>query len=245
MFEQVFVNPEGRTVRPSAVLASFMGQMTVVALSVLIPLAYTEVLPRTGWLESVVTLGLPDLSPKPVGKEVPRPKDFVPLESRGKQLVEPTTIPAGLAMIVDPPGLQEYVAAVSTGLPDNAALTQNVPAFSLPAPPPEVPAAPPVVHALPIRVKVGGVVRAPVPISRPNPVYPPVAVQTRVSGVVRLEAVIGTDGRVRNLRLMQGHPLLVAAAMAAVKEWRYTPTLLNGEPVELVMFVDVNFEFGR
>jgi protein TonB len=245
MFEQVFVNPTGRTVRPSAVLASFTGQMAVVALSILIPLAYTDVLPRTDWLESVITMQAPDLSPPPIEPLVQRPKNFVPPQLVGNRLVEPTAFPARPVTIVDPPGVLESLAAVRAGLPDNVLLTQAIPAFGLPAPPPEAPVAPPVVHAPPLRVRVGGVVSAPVPISRPSPVYPPIAVQTRVSGVVNLEAVIGTDGRVRALRLIKGHPLLVAAAMAAVKEWRYTPTLLNGDPIELVMYVDVNFEFGR
>jgi protein TonB len=222
-----------------------MGQLAVVALSVLIPLVFTEVLPRTDWLENVITMQPPNLSPPPVEQPVPRPRDFVPLQVVANQLIAPTAIPARPVTIVDPPGLLAFAAAVSAGLPDNGLLTQSMPAVTLPAPRLEAPVAPPVVHAPPMRVKVGGVVSAPVPMSRPNPVYPPLAVQTHVSGVVNLEAVIGTDGRVRNLRLIQGHPLLVGAAMAAVKEWRYTPTLLNGEPVELVMYVDVTFGLGR
>lgn len=93
----------------------------------------------------------------------------------------------------------------------------------------------------PPRVRVGGLVRPPAPVYEPKPPYPSLARQARVEGVVRLEAVIGTDGSVKNLRLVQGHPLLAAAAIAAVREWRYTPLLLNGEPAEVIMQIDVNF----
>jgi protein TonB len=72
-------------------------------------------------------------------------------------------------------------------------------------------------------------------------VYPPLARQARISGVVRFNAVIGTDGKVQNLTLVQGHPLLVPAAQEAVKGYVYQPTLLNGQPVEVVTQIDVNF----
>jgi len=80
--------------------------MALVALSVLIPLAYTEVLPRTGWLESVITLGPPDPSPTPVAQPVPRPEKFVPLQVVANQLIAPTGIPSRTATIVDRPGFR-------------------------------------------------------------------------------------------------------------------------------------------
>jgi protein TonB len=63
----------------------------------------------------------------------------------------------------------------------------------------------------------------------------------RIQGTVRLEAIIGTDGTIQQLKVLSGHPLLVKAAVEAVSRWRYQPTLLNGEPVEVVTDVDVNF----
>ena len=78
-------------------------------------------------------------------------------------------------------------------------------------------------------------------ISRVDPLYPPLALQARIQGVVRFDIVIGKDGRVSNVQLVRGHPLLVAAARDAVHQWVYKPTLLNGEPVEVVTSVDVNF----
>ena len=63
----------------------------------------------------------------------------------------------------------------------------------------------------------------------------------RIQGAVRLEALICTDGTIRSLRVLAGHPLLVKAAIDAVARWRYQPTLLNGDPVEVITEIDVNF----
>jgi protein TonB len=73
------------------------------------------------------------------------------------------------------------------------------------------------------------------------PVYPPLARNARISGVVQLLGSTGTDGRVPQLRVMKGHPLLVPAALDAVRQWIYYPTLLNGDPVEVVAPIDVHF----
>ena len=78
-------------------------------------------------------------------------------------------------------------------------------------------------------------------ITKVEPVYPPLARQARVQGTVRFTAIIGKDGRVQNLQLVSGPPLLVVAAQEAVKQWVYKPTLFNGEAVEVVTRVDVNF----
>jgi len=82
-------------------------------------------------------------------------------------------------------------------------------------------------------------------IRRVVPQYPPLAKQARVQGTVRFTAIIGKDGTIQNLQLISGHPLLVAAAEEAVKQWQYKPTLLNGEPVEVVTQIDVNFTLSQ
>jgi periplasmic protein TonB len=74
-----------------------------------------------------------------------------------------------------------------------------------------------------------------------NPVYPPIAQSARVQGVVIVEAIIGPDGRVTEAKVLRSIPLLDAAALDAVKQWVYTPTLLNGVPVPVIMTVTVNF----
>jgi protein TonB len=81
-------------------------------------------------------------------------------------------------------------------------------------------------------------------IFHPTPEYPPVAKMARIQGTVRLKAVIGTDGRVENLKVISGHPLLLQAAVDAVSRWRYQPTLLNGEPVEVLTEIDVIFQLA-
>ena len=75
--------------------------------------------------------------------------------------------------------------------------------------------------------------------------YPPLAKQARIQGTVRFNAVIGKDGTIQNLTLVSGHPLLVPSATEAVSQWVYQPTLLNGEPVEVVTQIDVNFTLSQ
>ena len=77
------------------------------------------------------------------------------------------------------------------------------------------------------------------------PEYPALAKTARVSGVVRLVGVIAKDGTIRNLQLMSGHPLLTRAALEAVRQWIYAPTLLNGEPVEVITTIDVSFTLSQ
>jgi TonB family protein len=107
------------------------------------------------------------------------------------------------------------------------------PLVSAPQPPP--PPASAASDSLPRRVRVGGNVAARTLISKVDSVYPPLAVQARIQGTVHFTVIIGRDGRVLNLQLIGGHPLLVAAAQDAVNQWPYEPTVLNGTPVEVVM----------
>ena len=104
------------------------------------------------------------------------------------------------------------------------------------APPPPPPPPPP-----PAPVRVGGAIRQPTQLKKVNPVYPPIAQSARVQGVVIIEAIIGPDGRVTEAKVLRSIPLLDAAALDAVKQWVYTPTLLNGVPVPVIMTVTVNF----
>ena len=101
-----------------------------------------------------------------------------------------------------------------------------------PPPPPPPPAKP---------VRVGGNVKPPQKLTHVNPVYPPIAQSARVSGVVIIEAVIGPDGNVQSAKILRSIPLLDDAAMTAVRQWVFTPTLLNGFPVAVIMTVTVNF----
>jgi protein TonB len=105
-----------------------------------------------------------------------------------------------------------------------------------------VAAPPPAPPAPPDRVRVGGEIRPPSKVLDVAPVYPAIAQAARVEGVVIIEATIDTGGRVTDTRVLRGEPLLDAAAVSAVRQWRYTPTLLNGVAVSVVMTVTVRFE---
>jgi TonB family protein len=91
------------------------------------------------------------------------------------------------------------------------------------------------------RITIGGNVQQAKLVAQPRPVYPPLAKQARISGVVHLQAIIGKEGNVINLAVISGHPLLIPSALEAVQQWVYQTTLLNGEPVEVITQIDVNY----
>ncbi|MBV8728525.1 MAG: energy transducer TonB, partial [Acidobacteriia bacterium] len=95
------------------------------------------------------------------------------------------------------------------------------------------------------RIRVGGNLQSTKVIVQPRPVYPPLAKQAHIEGQVKLLAEIGADGTVQNLTVISGHPLLVPAAVEAVKQWVYQTTLLNGQPVGVETEIDVNFTLAQ
>jgi protein TonB len=94
-------------------------------------------------------------------------------------------------------------------------------------------------------IRVGGDAQANKIVSKPVPVYPPLAKEARIQGTVRLTVHIGADGTVKDIQLISGHPLMVQAAIDAVKQWVYQPTLLNGNPVDVLTEVDINFTLSQ
>ncbi len=112
-------------------------------------------------------------------------------------------------------------------------------------PPPSPPAVreAPKPTAIP-RITLGGIVQAAKLVRQPQPVYPPLARQARISGTVTFSAIIGVDGSIQNLTLVSGHHLLVPAAREAIMQWRYAPTMLNGVPVEVVTQIVFNFNLN-
>jgi protein TonB len=93
--------------------------------------------------------------------------------------------------------------------------------------------------------RIGGNVMAANLIRKVEPVYPPLAKSARVQGTVEFTAVISKDGNIENLQLVRGHPLLVNAAKEAVLQWKYKPTLLNGQPVQVITDIIVNFTLSQ
>jgi TonB family protein len=116
----------------------------------------------------------------------------------------------------------------------------GIPASVATAPPPPPPPPPPPGWAAGA-IRVGGQMPPPNKVKNVAPVYPPIAESSRVQGVVILEAIIGADGKVQDTRVLRSIPLLDQAALDAVKQWEFTPTLLNGAPVPIVMTVTVQF----
>jgi protein TonB len=94
-------------------------------------------------------------------------------------------------------------------------------------------------------VRIGGQIAQPKLIRQVKPVYPDLAVQSRVSALVILEAEVDTRGQVKSVKVLRGHPLFDEAAIDAVKQWRYQPLLLNGEPTGFILTVTVNFNLQQ
>jgi protein TonB len=105
-----------------------------------------------------------------------------------------------------------------------------------PPPPPKKPSGP---------VQIGGRVAEANLIRRVQPVYPPLAKSARVQGTVEFTAIISKEGNIEDLKLVRGHPLLVNAAREAVLQWKYKPTELNGQPVEVITDIIVNFTLSQ
>jgi len=245
MFEQTFVEGTVKTKTPFTVMGSFIFQCLLVGIAILIPLVYTDTLP-TAQLTSFLVAPPPPPPPPPPPEAAPVVKVVrtIPRQFDAGRLMAPKSIPKNIAMITEdelpPPTAAGGVVGGVVGGFSGGVIGGIIGSVSLaPPPPPEVKAAPK--SLVPQRIPVGGNVQQAKLINQPKPQYPPLARQARIQGTVRFTAIIGIDGKIQNLTLVTGHPLLVPAAQQAVKQWVYQPTLLNGEPVEVVTQIDVNF----
>jgi protein TonB len=222
-------------------------QMGLVAALSVIPLLNTDLLPRTTLQMMLVAPAPPPPAPPPApaAERIPQTHPVARRQFDGLRLSEPARIPEKIAMLASdelPP-----VAGSGAGVPGG--IEGGVPGGILSMPPRllEVPpvlltTAKPVEPVAPIpRITVGGRVQDALIIHKVIPVYPPLARQARLSGTVRFTAIIARDGTIQNLTLVSGHPLFVAAATEAVRQWRYRPTLLNGDPVEVIAPIEVIF----
>jgi protein TonB len=148
-------------------------------------------------------------------------------------LIPPETLPPeAVVEAVDPAGVDG--GALVTGI----ALGEVASNSDLVAPPP----APPRPKE---PVRVGGWIKAPTKLVSVDPIYPPLAIAARKEGLVILEALISEEGIVREVRVLRREPLFEQAAIAAVQQWRFSPTLLNGEPVPVVMTVTIRFSLTK
>jgi protein TonB len=177
------------------------------------------------------------VAPPPAPAVPPPPPPRVHVEPVVNASAAPTEAPDGVKPEIDLPipvdlGDPPPVGVIG-GIGSGAGLViRDEP----PPPPPPAPAGP---------LRVGGVVKPPTRIVYVPPTYPPIALASRTEGYVILEATIGEDGTVRDLRVLRSSPLLDDAAREAVRQWRFTPTLLNGQPVSVLMTVTVTFNLNR
>jgi|HubBroStandDraft_4_1064222.scaffolds.fasta_scaffold25187_2 protein TonB len=236
VFEQSILI-DNRPNKSWTLLASLSAELVVLSLMIIIPLMYGDHLPGFQW--RLVTVGPPvrQIEPQPVQAHAAsgpaRPNVFhPPLISNPIPATALTPVASGPDSIDVPPGIQ-----VSTdGAAPGPALFERPINIKPPQPPkPETPIKP----SGPVHVS-GGVQMAKL-VKQVIPAYPPLARSARISGVVHLLGIIGKDGTIRNLQLIDGHPLLARAALDAVSRWIYKPTLLSGEPVEVICPIDVTF----
>ncbi len=253
MFEQSLLDQAqmGRTKKPVTVFFSFLLQCTLIGVMILIPLIYTEALPKQQLLTFLIAPPPPPPPPPPPAATAPVVVQKIIREFEDGRLIAPKNIPKKVAMIEEselpPPSASGGVlGGVPGGVPGGTpgGVIGGIISSTPVAPPPPPPPPEKKVEA-PKRIRVGGQVQQARLISQPKPTYPPLAKQARIQGVVRLEAVISKTGTIEELRVVTGHPLLVQAALEAVKQWRYQPTFLNNEPVEVATTIDVNFTLSQ
>ena len=242
MFQMLEVGGGRRRFR--SMIGSFLMQVGLVVLALAIPLLFTDTISLAKNTAISIAAPPPPPPPAPPKSAVTKTRPTLP-EKKVFVLQAPNSIPKDTPRIIEDFPAPEVVAGngIPGGIPGGTGNGKDVGLGNIPIPAP-APPAPPVKEQpkeTPKVVRLGGDVQAAKLVNRVVPVYPQMAKQVRVQGTVKLSATIGRNGTVENLVLISGPPLLVAAAMDAVKRWVYQPTLLNGEPVGVLTTIDVNF----
>jgi protein TonB len=236
MFEDSLIESGGKlkTARGRTTTFSFILEAVIIGVMVLIPLIFTEALPHAQLMMSLVAP--PPPPPPPPPPAAVHVVKVVQTDIVNGQLRTPTKIPKKVEIIKEeeaPPPSTGVVGGVPGGMPGGAMNGVIGGIIS------NAPMAVPKVAVQRVRVSQG--VTQGMVLHKVQPTYPPLARTARVQGSVILAAVIGKDGAIQNLHVLSGHPLLQQAALEAVKQWRYRPYILNGEPVEVDTQVTVNF----
>ena len=245
MFDQTFVDGVGKTNKSWTVTLSFALEFVAIGVMVLIPLIWTDVLPKAS-LATLLTAPAPPPPPPPPPPPAPVVKvvHVAPRQFNGQTLQAPREIPKQVAMITEdalPPATIGVQGGVPGGIPGGVptGISSSIGIAPPPPPPPPKVVEKPKVEG-PQRVS-SGVQQAKL-IKHPLPIYPAIAKQARIQGQVVLQAIIAKDGTVQQLKMLSTtSPLLVQNALDAVKQWVYQPTLLNNEPVEVITEITVNF----
>lgn len=245
MFEDSLIESGGRlrTKRGATTLLSFVLQVFLIGILILIPLLYTEALPKQQLMTFLVAPPPPPPPPPPPAAAPIKVVKQIQSDIVNGQLRTPTKIPEKVQMIKEedaPPPVMAtggVVGGVPGGVPGGQ--MGGVIGGIISSTPVAVPRV-----ATPQRVRVSQGVSQGLLIRKVQPVYPPLARQARIQGNVVLQAEISKDGTIENLRLMSGHPMLAPSAIEAVKQWRYKPYFLNGEPVEVETQITVIFSLS-
>jgi protein TonB len=246
MFEQSLLLDHAAGKKTGALAASITVQTLAVGVMIAIPLMYSDRLPD---VPRLISLSFPPPSPPPPPQpeRTPASSSSSRANSGSTRIYRAPTRIADLSQIPDV-GLVEAPPAytpASEGVPGGTGLAPTIGQLfrDVVIPPKPRVADLPTVPAKP--TVVGGDVQAAKLLKKVIPVYPPLARQSRVSGTVQLVGVIAKDGTIQQLQVASGHPLLVKAALDAVRQWIYRPTLLNGQAVEVIAPIDVIFRLGQ
>jgi len=237
MFEDSLLESSGKlkTRRGVTTTLSFVLQIIALGIMILIPLIYTEALPK-GQLTTFLVAPPPPPPPPPPAAATPVHKV---VEVNDQVLRQPTKIPQKVAIIKDEepaPANAGVMGGVPGGVPGGSmggviggiigSARSNLPTVSVD------------------RVRVSSGVASGNLINKVQPTYPPIARTNRIAGQVVLHALISKSGKIENLQVVSGHPMLTQSAIEAVRQWKYKPYLLNGEPVEVETTIQVNFNLG-
>ena len=245
MFEDSLLESGGRlkTKRGVTTALSMVLQVFLVGLLVLIPLLFTEALPKQQLMTFLVAPPPPPPPPPPPAAAPVKVVKQIQSDISNGQLRTPTKIPEKVQMIKEeetpPPTMAAggVVGGVPGGVPGGQ--MGGVIGGIISSTPVSVPKV-----ATPQKVRVSQGVSQGLLIKKVQPPYPPLARQARIQGQVVLQADISKDGTIQNLRLISGHPMLAPSAIEAVKQWRYKPYYLNGEPVEVETQITVIFSLS-
>jgi protein TonB len=241
MFEQT----QARTRSPWTVGVSLSLQCLAVGIVLLLPLLHPENLRMPGPPQPKLIRTWITQPPLPPQQRTAIHTSSASLPSPARAFVyrppthDSTTTPSIEVPMSDagPVAWASPVGQLGPALTGSVALPQAVkPKAAEPASPKSVPSGP---------IHVSSGVTAAKLVFGPAPVYPRIAVTAGSQGIVKLEATIAEDGSIRDLRVVSGPPLLVNAALDAVRQWRYHPTLLNGTAVQVLTEIDVNFTLSR
>jgi protein TonB len=245
MLENSLFESAGRrkTHAPFTLLTSLAVHGLVIGVLVLVPLIQMQAVPIP---RIDAALWIPRVEPR-TEIELVAPQNSVRhhVEVDPEAVIAPQSIPKEVAYVIDAPSipsLNSTRSSIENGIGSilremRAGESEETAGISLPPAPPSEPI--PSVEPQPVRK--GGTIQQANLIHQVLPSYPPLARQARIQGIVVLEAVINKQGMIETLRVVSGHPLLNQAAIDAVKQWMYKPTLLNGEPVAVITTVTVSF----